>query len=330
MEATVSSKFIAAHKEEKLLLRMSPWILSVSLLGLTACSDDGGSVAACVDNQSKMVSEKELSKLVKDGAYRGPCDLMENRVSFGDGYVQTIVHKNPDGSLKAIGVTVDQAAMDTLPMVPTNDGQTCWDKNGDGTTDPEKECNGGHERVLWFPKIKDMPFQWIMFNWQGRGHGPLGAFDKGHFDLHFFMQDFVARNFIRTGPCGVYTDCNDYAKAIKDPPAPFYPLGFENQKGVSGRMGNHLADIAEPPFTAGSTFTQAFVYGAYDGHLTYFETVVEGNFIKSKPDECRPIKAPPAMEVSALYPTQYCTRYRADKGDYLMTFEDFEFRNAPN
>jgi hypothetical protein len=144
------------------------------------------------------------------------------------------------------------------------------------------------------------------------------------------MQDFVARNFIRTGPCGVYTDCNDYAKAIKDPPAPFYPLGFENQKGVSGRMGNHLADIAEPPFTAGSTFTQAFVYGAYDGHLTYFETVVEGNFIKSKPDECRPIKAPPAMEVSALYPTQYCTRYRADKGDYLMTFEDFEFRNAPN
>ncbi|GMU06183.1 hypothetical protein [Corallococcus caeni] len=313
--------------------RLSTWILGVALLGMAGCSDDGETVDACVDGKAKKVSEKELSKLLKDGAYRGMCDLMENRVSFGDGYVQSIVQKNPDGSVKAIGVTVDQAAMDTLPMLPnlpTNDGQTCWDTNNDGVTDPEKECNGGHERVLWFPKMKDVPFQWIMFNWQGRGHGPIGAFDKGHFDLHFFMQDFVKRNFIRTGPCGVYTDCNDYAKAIKDPPAPFYPTGFENQKGVSARMGNHLADIAESPFN-GEPFTQAFVYGAYDGHITYFETVVEGGFAKSKPaEDCRVIKAPPAMEVSGLYPTRYCFRYREDRGDYLMTLEDFEYRTAPN
>lgn len=309
--------------------RMSPWILSVALLGMTACSEDGGDVQACIGNENKLVSEKELSKKVKEGAYRGPCDEMENRVSFGDGYVQTVVHKNPDGSLKAIGVTVDQAAMDTLPMVPTNDGQTCWDKNGDGTTDPERECNGGHERVLWFPKMKDVPFKWIMFNWQGRGHGPIGAFDKGHFDLHYFMQEFVDRNFIRTGPCGVYTDCNDYEKAIKDPPAPFYPTGFENQRGVSGRMGNHLADVSESPFD-GTPFTQAFVYGAYNGHITYFESVVEGSFAKSKPDECKTVKAPPAMEVSGWYPKLYCTRYRPDKGDYLFSLEDFEFRTAPN
>jgi hypothetical protein len=329
MRLAVLSQFNVVGKEENVFLRLSPWILGVSLLGLAACSDDGETVEACVGNQNKSVTEKEFSKLVNEGAYRGSCDLIENRTSLGDGYVQSIVQKNADGSLKAIGVIIDQAAMDTLPMVPGNDGQTCFDKNNDGSVDLENECNGGHERILWFPKIKDLPFQFVMFNWQGKGHGPPGAWDKPHFDLHYFMMDFTARNQIRTGNCGVYVDCVDYQKAIKDVPPQFAPVGFENQRGVSGRMGNHLSNLTDSPFTDG-VFTHAFVYGSYDGHITYFETIIKGDFIKSKPDECKPIKAPPAMEKSGLYPKQFCTRFRPERGDYLLTLEDFEYRQAPN
>jgi hypothetical protein len=323
------------------MLRRGLWVLGVSVLAFTGCGDkeedevtgEGGHEHArfemCVKGEVQEVDEHAAEALAKEGAYRGPCDRMENRVSFGDGYVQTFVHLNADGTLRTLGVQVDQAAMDTLPSVPTNDGQTCWDKNGDGTTDAETECNGGHERVLWFPKLKDVPFKWVMFNYQAKGHGPVHVFDRGHFDMHFFIQDFVARNFIRLGPCGVFTNCDDYARAMKDIPAPFWPVGFENQGGVSGRMGNHLADTSEAPFN-GLPFTQAFVYGQYDGHLTYFESVVAVDFARSRPDECKPIKAPPAMEISGWYPRKYCTHYRPDRGDYTMTLEDFEFRSAPH
>lgn len=323
--------------------RRGAWLLSVGLLAVAGCDEQAaggggtgqsedhvlGGVEVCLKGEQKQVAPEAVDGLVTQGAYRGPCDLVENRVSFGDGYVQSVVHKNADGSLRAIGLQIDAAAMDTLPSVPTNDGQTCWDTNGDGVTDPERECNGGHERVLWFPKLANLPFKWIMFNYQARGHGPMHVFDKAHFDFHFYIQEFVDRNFIRLGPCGVYTHCLDYEKAMKNIPAPYWPEGFENQGGVSGRMGNHLADTSEAPF-GGKPFTQAFVYGQYDGHLTYFESVVATDWARTAPSECKPIKAPPAMEQTGLYPRQYCTRYRADRKDWVFTLEDFELRTAPH
>ncbi|HET9960166.1 MAG TPA: hypothetical protein VFQ61_37000 [Polyangiaceae bacterium] len=262
------------------------------------------------------------------GAYLGACDLVENRTSLGDGYVQTFIHRNSDGSLRAIGVQIDQVAMDTLPMEPVNDGATCFDQDGDGELDPHMECSGGHERVLFFPKVDGLPISWIMFNWQSMGHAPMNVFDKAHFDLHYFIQDYISRNFIRTGPCGTQVNCDDFDKAMRDIPAPFFPVGFENVGGVAGRMGNHLVNKSEAPFN-GEPFTQAFAYGEYDAHLSFFEPVVGTDYLKTRPNTCGAIKPPPAVELSGLYPKKYCSRFRADRGDYIMTLEDFEYRAAP-
>jgi len=285
-------------------------------------------VLFCLQDHEAQIPESVAQSLVKVGGYHGPCDHVENRASLGDGYVQSIMHWNDDNSPRALGIEIDQAAMDSLPT-ELNDGNTCWDLNGDGITDPNTECASGHERVLFYPKRSDLPFKWIMFNWQPKGHAPVKVFDKPHFDLHFFIQDYISRNFIRTGPCGTFTNCMDYDKAMINIPAPFWPVGYKNLGGVAGRMGNHLVNTDDSIFH-GVPFTQAFAFGQYDGKMSYFEPVIAITFLQTKPTEvCDTIPLPPAMQLSGYYPTKYCTRYRADRNDYTMTLEGFEYRTAP-
>ncbi|GAA2999075.1 hypothetical protein [Actinokineospora diospyrosa] len=256
--------------------------------------------------------------------------IVENRASLGDGYVQTVYSKSSNGTPTMIGITVDDAAARSLPTLPLHDGNTCFDKDGNGTVDPVSECKSGHERVLWFPKLQGLPFQWMMFNWQPGGHGPEHVFDKPHFDLHFFMQDYYARNAIRTGPCGaVLINCVDNDKALRPVPDPYKPLGF-GAPGAAGRMGNHIADLSAPVLNGGP-FTQAFVYGTYDAHITFWETVFATDWLKTtKPArDCIPLKWAPQVEQSGFYPRRSCVSYRQRERDYLMTLEDFAYRTAP-
>jgi hypothetical protein len=295
----------------------------------TAEQEQASSKAAevCHRGKQKLVSSSREAELIAQGAYRGPCDIIVNRTSLGDGYVQSYVHLADDGSPRAIGVQVDQAVLDSLPT-EMNDGATCWDLNEDGTTDPDTECSGGHERILFYPKIDGLPFKFIMFNWQPHGHAPMNVFDKPHFDLHFFIQDYISRNFIRTGPCGTTTNCDDFDRAMINIPEPFFPVGFENVGGVAGRMGNHLINRSDPEFN-GAPFEQAFAFGQYDGRLSYYEPVVATGWLADRPDECKSIPALPAVQLSGYYPKKYCSRYRADRGDYTMALEDFQYLSAP-
>jgi hypothetical protein len=256
--------------------------------------------------------------------------VVENRTSLGKGYVQTVYRLAGNHAPVMIGITVSDSAMQTMPITPAHDGTTCFDVNGDGTVDPDKECGSGHERVLWFPDVDGLPFKWMLFNWQPRGHGPAHIFDKPHFDLHFFIQDYYARNAIRTGPCpAVLLNCDDFEKAKKPVPDPFNPIGF-GAPGAAGRMGNHIADLNAPPFTPGP-FTQAFVYGTYDAHITFWETVFATDWLKTaRPQQdCIALKWAPQVEQSGYYPHKSCVRYRSAQKDFLMSLEDFAYRTAP-
>lgn len=256
--------------------------------------------------------------------------IVENRLSLGNGYVQSVYSRDADGAPKMIGITVDEAAAQSLPTKPVSDGNTCYDVDGNGSVDPATECKSGHERVLWFPKLKGLPFQWMMFNWQPSGHGPAHVFDKPHFDLHFFIQDYYARNAIRTGPCGaVLVNCDDHKKAMLPVPEPFYPQGF-GMPGDAGRMGNHIADLNAPPVNGGP-FTQAFVYGTYNAHISFWETVFNTEWLTpTKPNrDCIALKQAPEVELSGYYPRKSCVSYRPGQHDYLMTLEDFVHRSAP-
>jgi|SRR5215472_5077315 len=92
-------------------------------------------------------------------------------------------------------------------------------------------------------------------------------------------------------------------------------------------MGNHLLDLTTHEFHGGP-FTRHWMYGVYDGRVTFYEEMVALTFMKSKPDVCFPIQSPDAVALTGYYPTRSCIRYAPGKDAYTVSIEDFVLRKA--
>ena len=234
----------------------------------------------------------------------------ENSTIYGDrtsllgGHAQTYVQIEQGGKPRALGVRFTRSMLADLPYDPPFDGNNCFDINGDGELTfhlPMPECAGGYQAILFFPaeivKNAKLPFKWFLLNWNPTGHGPPHVYDVPHFDFHFFIMDYIDRNFIRPGPCGIVVNCDDFEIAIEPVPARYLPPDYQDFQAVEPRMGNHLVDVTSPEFTPAG-FTRTFVYGSYNGQITYLEPMVTLAFLESQPDECLPVKQPQAFQVA--------------------------------
>jgi len=251
--------------------------------------------------------------------------------AIGNGTVTTYAELAADRTPLAIGIEYTAAALDGLPTAHS-DQHHCFDRDSDGTIDPATECLATHETVMPLPDAvaatPDMPFKWVMFNWNPMGHFPPGIYDAPHFDVHFFI-DSIANTFaLHDGPCGIeFVRCDQYDVARKPLPANFMPPDFQSVDAVAPAMGNHLIDVAGPEFN-GEKWTRSFIYGTYDGKVTFFEEMVTRAYMLSQPDACYPIKWAPDVAVSGYYPKQSCIRYHGDTDTYTVSLEDFALRQA--
>jgi hypothetical protein len=231
-------------------------------------------------------------------------------VALGGGTVRTYVElakEKDDASNRKppleIGIEISGAAMKNLPA----DSQVL---------------------ILDFPiQARDTPFQYMMFDWNPNGHEPVGIYDKPHFDFHFYIQDLDEVEAIAPGPCaGV--DCEDYERAIKPVPAQFLPDGYIDVKSVVPFMGNHLIHPASPEYH-GEPFTRTFLYGAYDGRITFYEPMITVDSIVNDQNRCTTLKLPQAYAETGYYPTKYCTQFDSEKDLYRVYIKDFVYRIAP-
>ena len=55
--------------------------------------------------------------------------------------------------------------------------------------------------------------------------------------------------------------------------------------------------------------THTWIYGAYDGRVTFYEEMLTLAYLKSRPKECVPIKTTLAVALTGYYPTKSCIRY---------------------
>jgi hypothetical protein len=173
-----------------------------------------------------------------------------------------------------------------------------------------------------------MPFKWALLNWNPHGHIPPGIYDKAHFDVHFYIDPIEAVFAIETGPCGPErVRCDQFARARLPVPKNYMHPDFKDVEAVAPAMGNHLVDPAAPEFR-GTPFTRTWIYGVYDGRVTFYEEMVTVEFMKSRPDTCYPIKAAVAVAIAGRYPTRSCIRYSKDRSEYTVSLEGFEFRPA--
>jgi hypothetical protein len=122
-------------------------------------------------------------------------------------------------------------------------------------------------------------------------------------------------------------NCDDFEKGVKPLPEGYMPQDYSNVGAVESRMGNHLVDLTYGEWT-GETFTETWIYGAYDGELTFWEPMITLTYLESKPFMCKSLKLPQKYADAGYYPTEYCIRYRAERKDFTVSLEGFVYRDA--
>jgi hypothetical protein len=252
--------------------------------------------------------------------------------NLGQGTVSSYSEIDDDGNPTAIGITFSAESLNNLPS--GSDGHHCFDKNNDGAMDKHDECLHGHEFVIPLPdsvtRNSDIPFKWVLLNWNPEGHIPPEIYDLPHFDIHFVIEPIENIYSIESGPCGPeFVRCDQFEIARKPLPSNYMHADFQDVEAVVPAMGNHLVDLTSPEFQ-GEVFTHTWIYGVYDARITFYEEMVTREYLLSKVQQCTEIKTPPAVGLEGYYPTLSCIRYRGNSDEYTVSMEGFEFREASN
>jgi hypothetical protein len=249
----------------------------------------------------------------------------------GNGAVSSYVEFDKNGAPKAIGIVFQASALEGLPTAHS-DGHHCFDRNKDGKVDPGTECFASHEWVIPLPsdavRRSEIPFKWVGLNWNPFGHIPPGVYDISHFDVHFYIEPIENIFAVEPGPCGPeFVRCDQFELATKPLPPNYMHPDFKNVGAVAPAMGNHLIDQTSAEFN-GKKFTRTWIYGVYDGRVTFFEEMVTRDYLLSQPNACFPLKSPAAVAVSGYYPTQSCIRYFPQANEYTVSMEGFVLRES--
>jgi hypothetical protein len=253
------------------------------------------------------------------------------RVKLGNGQATSFAELQADGTPRVIGVLLSAEALASLPA-ELSDGHHCVDRNGDGTIERPAECAGSHEFVIPLPDAvsqrDDVPFKWVLLNWNPHGHIPVGIYDVPHFDVHFYMRPIAEIFAIHDGTCGPeFVNCDAFGVAKTPLPPNLMAADYRDVDAVVPAMGNHFIDVSGPEFN-NQPFRRSWIYGVYAGRVTFYEEMVTLETLLSKPDDCVAIKSPPAVAVAGWYPTQRCVRFEPDSNAYTVSMEAFVKRDV--
>jgi hypothetical protein len=248
----------------------------------------------------------------------------------GNGWARAYVALDANGHALALGVSLDRQALEGLPneLDPTS---RCFDKNGNGKIDLDQhECLGDYAFLFALPQGEAAqavaPFKWVSLNWNPHGHIPPAPppWAAPHFDFHFYIQERDSVKRIRTGTCGELIDCEDFKRATRPIPGKYLHRDHVSVGAAVPDMGNHLIDSKSPELAKnGPPFTHTFIFGAYDGRITFLEPMITRAYLVSNPSMCARIKQPQAWELAGSYPTKYCIRYLERVGRYTVSLENF-------
>lgn len=254
--------------------------------------------------------------------------------ALGNGFAQAYVDLADSGTPQALGISFAEGMLEGLPETPNNYSR-CFDRNGNGEIDPKGECNGDYELIFMLPEkaLEDsrLPFKWISVNWNPEGHHEPAPppWAAPHFDFHFYIQDRESVRGIRLGKCSELIDCDDFKVAQKPVPAKYVHADHIDVGAAVADMGNHLIDSKTPELAKdGPPFTHTFIYGAYDGRISFYEPMITNAYLASRPDMCANLKLPQAWETAGFYPTRYCIRYVSEEKRYTVSLEGFAERSA--
>lgn len=254
---------------------------------------------------------------------------MSRELGMGDVY--SFATLTGDGKPAVLGVSISQEALDNPPPEMT-DGNRCFDHDADGTINQHEECSPWHERALPLPpevsNRTNVPFSWVLLNWNNHGHIPPGIWDAPHFDVHFYIAPIEEVFSWQRGPCGPeFLRCDQFEIATQPVPPGLMHPDYTDVGAAAPAMGNHLVDTTAKEFH-GEPFTRSWIYGVYGGEVIFYEEMVAQDFLKTKPDACFDLKSPERVALSGFYPTQTCSRFNSTTNRTTISLEQFEYREA--
>ena len=224
-------------------------------------------------------------------------------VQVGAGSARSFISVNANGNPTELGVALTATGLTGLPATPAFG--TMYDlalPTGNAAT--------------------KMPFDHISFDWNPNGHEPSGVYTVPHFDAHFYMQPMAAQHAI----------------TLDDPKGDIFPASAKlpsdyitPPNGAPGRtvpmMGRHWIDPTSPEFAPGGSFSHTFIYGTYDGHVTFIEPMFTKALLVTSVSIEQAIKQPATYEVSGkYYPKKYTIRYDASTNEYIISLKEMELR----
>ena len=224
-------------------------------------------------------------------------------VQVGTGMARSFVSADASGKPTEIGVALSETALASLPASPAM-----------GTM---------YDMVLPASSAAaQMPFDHLSFGWNPNGHEPIPIYGVPHFDAHFYLQSLAAQHTITL----------DDPKGDIFPATAKLPAGYITPPNVApGRtvpmMGRHWVDPTSAEFTPGGSFSHTFIYGTYDGHVTFIEPMFTKALLITSVAIEQAIKQPAAYEVSGKYfPKKYAIRYDAGTKEYIIALKEMELR----
>lgn len=240
----------------------------------------------------------------KDEVVKQPTTDYGPSVSVGAGTARSFVAADASGKPTEIGVAITETALTGLPATPAMG--TMYDLALPGSGQATAQ----------------MPFDHISFGWNPNGHEPVPIYGIPHFDAHFYLQTMTVQHTITL----------DDPKGDVLPPAAMLPTGYITPPNVApGRtvpmMGRHWVDTSSPEYTPGGTFSQTFIYGSYNGHITFIEPMFTKALLVPNVSVDQPIKQPTNYETTGKYfPTRYTIRHDGTTHEYIISMKDMVLR----
>jgi hypothetical protein len=230
--------------------------------------------------------------------------ILGDVVPFGLGTARSWVQVDANGDPASVGVTLTEAALSGLPDRATPG--MIWMV----------------EYILAFPSENALlPFNHVGINWNPHGHVPAGIYNVPHFDFHFYTGSPEDRSLITARG-------SDLERCSRAPAAGLVPDGyiFAPESEEPG-MGGHWIDPESHEFH-GESFTSTFIYGTYDGEITFYEPMITTAYLASKPNTRTPVKVSRGVSRDGYYPDSYSVRYDAARQEYSIALEGLTLRRA--
>jgi hypothetical protein len=175
-----------------------------------------------------------------------------------------------------------------------------------------------------------------MFDWNSHGHEPEGVYNLPHFDFHFYTTSEAEVDGIVPSDPDFAADADHLPEGDFVPP--FYsvlaPPGASPSAVAVPQMGVHWIDVRSPELQAAfgnpdgfETFTKTFIYGSWDGRVTFLEPMITRAYLLTHPNEVVPIPQPARYPQAGWYPSSYRISYDEQAREYRIALTDLSWHD---